>query len=628
MTTRTQQDDLVRTEIADYRPHEIRIPDELLLRAIESPTQSKQKNGSSGGTQPQSRQPADSRPVDLTTVDTKSDLRLQRQNLNSPTTSESLPTKTVVQHRGIVDTDRESLISGSQRKRIVAEEPQKPKASSQTRVQQLGDFELKKKLGKGGMGEVYLARQISLDRMVALKTLSKELAKKDDFVARFEREAKSMAKIDHPNVVKIYAVDSFKGIHFAAIEYIDGQSVQKWLDHLTQFSIADSVHIAIVCLEALKHAHAENMVHRDIKPDNILITRKGVVKVADFGLAKAMDEDVSMTQSGTGLGTPLYMAPEQARNAKHVDHRVDIYALGATLYHMLTGKLPFMGTTALQLIMSKEKGTYTPARGLRAEIPERLDLIIDKLMAKDPNHRYKSCDDAIRDLMALGLHGETLSFIEGAEPVGPGRGGPSTLASVAGTQQIRRTVASTQGIAGDTASGTTRIWYVQFEDAKGKTVVEKHSTGRILKMLGSGQLTAKTRAKFSADGAYMPLAQFPEFAKAVEDSLARKSAAIKKEDMASLYKKVEKEQKSFYLKRKIKDVFRSLVGMTSLLLLIAGIGLVVYLGYQYGQGFPAWVAEKVGLTDNPDSKKPERNVVDPLAPPVDNTNVPPTGSLK
>ncbi|MFN9720750.1 MAG: serine/threonine protein kinase [Planctomycetota bacterium] len=520
-----------------------------------------------------------------------------------------------------------SLNSGRQRNENVSEKPQKSTASGQNRVQQLGDFELKKKLGKGGMGEVFLARQISLDRMVALKTLSKELSKKADFVARFEREAKSMARIDHPNVVKIYAVDSFKGIHFAAIEYIDGQSVQRWLDQRGHFSVADALHVAIVCLEALKHAHAENMVHRDIKPDNILITRKGVVKVADFGLAKAMDEDVSMTQSGTGLGTPLYMAPEQARNAKHVDHRVDIYALGATLYHMLTGKLPFTGSTALELIMAKERGTYPTARSIRAEVPERLDLVIDKLMARDPNHRYRSCDEAIRDLAALALHSETLSFIEGAEALGSGRGGPSTLTAGAGTQQIRRTVGATQGIAGDTASTTTRIWYVQFEDAKGKTVVEKHSTGRILKMLAAGQLTAKTRAKFSADGAYLPLAQFPEFSKAVEDSLARKSAAIRKEDMASLYKKVEKEQKMFYLKRKVKDMFRSAVGISSLLLLLGGIGLVVYLLAQYGSNIPPWVAEKIGLTGQTETKEKPRNPIDPLAPPVENTNAPAAGSL-
>ena len=513
--------------------------------------------------------------------------------------SEARQTKTVVQRYGKRDTLHGSSSPVSERKRTLADETKNEKGSNSSRVQQLGDFELKKKLGKGGMGEVYLARQISLDRMVALKTLSKELAKKGDFVARFEREAKSMAKIDHPNVVKIYAVDSCKGIHFAAIEFIDGQSVQKWLDHLGKFSIPDSVHLTLICAEALKHAHAQNMVHRDIKPDNILITKKGIVKVADFGLAKVMDEDVSMTQSGTGLGTPLYMAPEQARNAKHVDARSDIYALGATLYHLITGQLPFGGNTSLELIMAKEKGTYPHARSVRIEIPERLDLIIDKMMARDPNHRYKTCEEVAKDLSALGLHGETLSFIEGAEPVGTGRGGASTNPGLGGTQQVRKTVASTQafgaGAAGDTAASSSRIWYVQFEDAKGKTTVEKHSTGRILKMLAAGQLTAKARTKASADGSYYPLAQFPEFVKAVEDTLARKGAAIRKEDMQSLYKKVDKEQRLFHLKRKLKDLFRNLIGFSSLILLLAGMAVVGWLIWQYGRELPSWAAEKMGL---------------------------------
>jgi serine/threonine-protein kinase len=191
----------------------------------------------------------------------------------------------------------------------LSDDAQNQKSSGGSKVQQLGDFELKKKLGKGGMGEVFLARQISLDRMVALKTLTKELAKKADFVARFEREAKSMAKIDHPNVVKIYAVDSYKGIHFAAIEYIDGQSVQKWLDHLGKFSVSDSVHITMVCAEALKHAHAENMVHRDIKPDNILVEFDGkrikTLKLIDFGSAFCFDSPNNISAT-----TPEYLAPE------------------------------------------------------------------------------------------------------------------------------------------------------------------------------------------------------------------------------------------------------------------------------------------------------------------------------
>ena len=468
------------------------------------------------------------------------------------------------------------------------------------KVTRLGDFELKKELGQGGMGKVYLARQISLDRLVAIKTLTRELAKRESFVQRFEREAKSMAKIDHPNVVKIFAVDSYRGVHFAAIEYIDGHSVLKWLEKMQQFPIGDALHITILCAEALRHAHDQNMVHRDIKPDNILITSKGVVKVADFGLAKALDEDVSVTQSGTGLGTPLYMAPEQARDAKYVDHRSDIYALGVTLYHMLTGKLPFAGESTLELILAKEKGKYDTARSVRPEVPERLDLILDKMMAKEPGHRYKNCEELLKDLTAIGQHSESLSFIDGAAearmPIG--RTSPVSAAAVTGVGQ--HTQAGQTGFGTVAATGTTRMWFIQFEDEKGRAVVEKHSTGRVLKMLAQGKITAKARAKVSADGTYYPLAQFPEFAKAVEDSVARRTAAIRKEDMKSLYSRVDRDQKRFYLKRKLKDYFRNVVGLASFLLLLAAIALVAFLAWQYGQSLPGKLAELIGFgTDAP-----------------------------
>ena len=194
---------------------------------------------------------------------------------------------------------------------------------------QLGDFKLLKKLGQGGMGEVFLANQVSLDRQVAIKILSREMAKKPGFVERFVREARAMARIDHPNAVKVYAADADKGLNYVAIEFIDGQSMQDWMDDKGKLSVGDAVHVVMCCADALAHAHEMNLIHRDIKPDNILVTKKGVVKVADFGLAKALDDgEMSMTQSGTGLGTPLYMPPEQARDAKIVDHRTDIYALG------------------------------------------------------------------------------------------------------------------------------------------------------------------------------------------------------------------------------------------------------------------------------------------------------------
>jgi serine/threonine protein kinase len=478
--------------------------------------------------------------------------------------------------------------------------PSGKKKKSETR---LGDFELKRRLGKGGMGYVYLAKQVSLDRVVAVKTLTKELAKQEDFVKRFQREAMAMAKIDHNNVVKVYAVDSFKGIHFVAIEYIDGKSIQDWIDKLGQLSIPDAVHIAVVCAEALRHAHSKNMVHRDIKPDNILLTSKGIIKVADFGLAKVMDEDVSMTQSGQGLGTPLYMAPEQARSAKHVDHRCDIYALGATLYHLLTGQLPYNGGSTLELIIAKEKGIYTSAKKQRAEIPERLDLIIDKMMAKNPDHRYKSCEEVVRDLSALGMHEQPLSFIEGAEPPAGNRRVQSPTMAAMGSTITGTAGGLTMPSSGAQNSNSSRTWYVQYHTPDGKPMMEKFSSRRVVKMINAGILTPKARAKASSDGSYLPLAQFPEFADAIDRQLARRAATGRNEDMQSLYKQVEHDEKSRLRWRWIRNNLRGLVNSVGLIVWI--IAILVFAAFLIfagdilfeiaGNGFKTWIQD--GATD-------------------------------
>ncbi len=485
-------------------------------------------------------------------------------------------------------------MSESRKKEPTSDGDQQSVKKKKKAVTRVGDFELKKKLGKGGMGEVYLAKQVSLDRTVALKTLSRELAKKEDFVARFLREARSMAKLDHVNVVKVYAVDSLKGLHFVAIEYVDGRSIQDWLDKLTKFSIGDSVHIAMVSAQGMKHAHDQNMVHRDIKPDNILLTRTGIVKVADFGLAKVMDDDVSMTQSGTGLGTPLYMAPEQARSAKTVDQRSDIYALGVMLYHMLTGKLPYGGDTALELIISKETGKYETARKVCPEVPERLDLIIDKMMAKEAKHRYGDCADVIKDLAALGVHNDALSFVDGAVPTGIARSASPTTAAMGGTMVSAGQLPTSRQVARTgTVKHASRTWYVQFEDAKKKTVVEKFSTGRVLKMLQAGMLTARARAKVSSDGAYVPLAQFPEFTDAVERQLSRQSTDVRKDDLKNLYKQVERDQKKHNRWRWISNKFRGLVGGLSLIIWLAAIGGLVWVGISYGRQVWDFLGQKV-----------------------------------
>ncbi|MEZ6130834.1 MAG: serine/threonine-protein kinase [Planctomycetaceae bacterium] len=486
-------------------------------------------------------------------------------------------------------------------------EPEQKKRSINT----IGDFELKKRLGKGGMGEVFLARQISLDRIVALKTLSRDLAKKPDFVSRFNREFQSMARLDHANMVKVYAVDESKGIHFAAIEFIDGSSVQAWLDKLKKFPVGDAVHIAMISADALKHAHDLNMVHRDIKPDNILLTSKGSVKVADFGLAKLIDEDVSMTQTGTGLGTPLYMAPEQARSAKTVDQRSDIYSLGATLYHMLTGVPPMQGESALELILAKESGKYEPAKKLRPEIPERLSLIIDKMLAKESKHRYAACDEVVKDLASLGIHSEALSFIDGSQPVALGKSANSTTSGINNTVPRPMVMPRTDVSSRDDARAqelskyvaepetkekkTSRTWYVQYQDRDDNTVVEKLSTGRILKMIKSERITAKGRAKVSADGTYLPLAEFPEFKGAIEDQLAYKSSRLKEDDMKNLYKQVSREERKRSQGRWITDRLGSVMGILSLVAwtaVIAVLAYFVFMGLRMGWNWAAeWVTK-------------------------------------
>jgi serine/threonine-protein kinase len=444
------------------------------------------------------------------------------------------------------------------------------------KISQLGDFKLIKKLGQGGMGTVYLAKQVSLDRDVALKTLSKEFAKKPDFVQRFIREARSMAKLHHQNIVQVYAADSAHGIHYAAIEFVDGRSMQDWMNDKKRLSIGDALFITLVCAAALKQAHDQNMIHRDIKPDNILVTKKGVVKVADFGLAKAIDEDQSMTQSGTGLGTPLYMAPEQARNAKHVDKRSDIYALGTMLYHFLTGALPFSGDSTLDLIVAKETGRFKSARKLNGDIPERLDFMIDKMMAKDPQHRYADCGEIIRDLQSLNLANASLSFIEGAESVlMPGASAPTRAFSsaklpprqgekdITSAQDAERTAAKKQPAA------QGEEFMVRHTVGK-KVAVTKMTTAQILAGLKGGTLGSDTRLKKDAKDQFVPVDKFPQFSDAAGKRAYQEQEAAKSRDKQNLYAKLDKQEQRRKLWRKFSRFFGNVRGF---------VGLILWLGF-------------------------------------------------
>lgn len=450
-------------------------------------------------------------------------------------------------------------------------------------IKQLGDFKLVRRLGKGGMGEVFLAQQISLDRPAAVKLMSKQLAAREDFVKRFYREARSMAKMDHPNAVRVYAVDQDHGLYYVAMEYVDGQSMQKWLDQLGKLSVGDALHVILRSAEALREAHSRNMVHRDIKPDNIMLTAKGQVKVADFGLAKALDEEeMSMTASGTGLGTPYYMAPEQARNAKHVDGRSDIYALGVTLYHFLTGKLPFEGGSAYEIITAKEQGKSVPARKLNHDVTERLDLILEKMIAPKPDHRFQNLDEVIQQLSGLGLASPSLGFIDHPDKVVVGVAAPPRTTPRAG--QPARATAPTGAAPAPEPPSTPDRWQIQFIDAAKKPVIFQWSTDQVVKALRSGQLPPSGKARKTPGDPYLPLAHFPEFKQTVQGLLIKSKADQKAGDMKTMYAKLDKQERWRKTVKKFQGFFSGVMGLVSLvvyLAVIAGVCAGVYFAWPY-----------------------------------------------
>jgi serine/threonine protein kinase len=303
--------------------------------------------------------------------------------------------------------------------------------SSVKTIKVLGGFELIQKIGQGGMGTVLKARQISLDRVVALKVLPPKIAQKEPaYVERFIREARTSAKLNHPNIVQGIEVgkDEATGLYFFAMELIDGPTVKALLKQQRVLEEKRALEIALGVTQALICAHRAGIVHRDIKPDNILLTSRGEPKLADLGLARhALDNEDSeeeaktsaddpfglqqssrksdLTQAGSAVGTPSYMAPEQIRaEMDKIDARTDLYALGTTLFHMLTGKPPYAGANS-KVVMAMHLTAPTPeARAVNSAISEATSKLVFKLMQKEQEKRYQSAEDVTKEIERI-LHG-------------------------------------------------------------------------------------------------------------------------------------------------------------------------------------------------------------------------------
>jgi serine/threonine protein kinase len=279
----------------------------------------------------------------------------------------------------------------------------------------IGGYRILRRLGAGGWGTVFHARHLRSGREVALKVLSRERAAHAGFLERFQREARILAQLDHPHIVRCFGAGAARGRHFLAMEYVGGGSLQSWLDRLGKLAAGDAVHVVLACARALQSAHDLNLVHRDVKPENVLLSSAGVVKLADLGLAKALD-DLSLTQTGTGVGTPAYMAPEQAVDAKRVDGRSDVYSLGCTCYRLLAGRPPFEAANVVEMLQAKLQGSFPPLRRLAPEVPEGLEKIVHKMIARQPEQRHASCGELIADLEWQGLANPILSFFAMSRP--------------------------------------------------------------------------------------------------------------------------------------------------------------------------------------------------------------------
>jgi eukaryotic-like serine/threonine-protein kinase len=265
----------------------------------------------------------------------------------------------------------------------------------------IGDFLVERLLGRGGMGEVYLARQISLNRPVALKVLRTDLVSRQSYISRFETEAAAVAKLNHPSIVHVYAYGKLDPIRFIAMEYVEGTNLREYIRKKGALDLPLSYSIMRQSAQAIQAAGEVGLVHRDIKPENILVTRRGRVKVADFGLCRdEASEGMGVTQSGVTMGTPLYMSPEQAQGHA-TDHRSDLYSLGVTFYHMLSGNPPFRGDSAVSLALKHVREFPRSLLIHRPDLPIEVDRLVMKLMAKSPNDRYQSAAEMLSDLSKL-----------------------------------------------------------------------------------------------------------------------------------------------------------------------------------------------------------------------------------
>jgi serine/threonine protein kinase len=278
----------------------------------------------------------------------------------------------------------------------------------------IGNYQVLDRLGAGGMGTVYKARHRRMKRVVAIKVLSKHVAKAGQFVQRFQREVEAVARLSHPNIVMAHDADEAEVGHFLVMEFVNGRDLASEVQERGPLPIKDAVEYIVQAARALDYAHSQGIIHRDIKPANLLRDASGVVKVADLGLARfndaqgqGPDERSALTQAGSIMGTVDFMSPEQAMGLPNIDHRADIYSLGCTLNFLLLGRPPYEGPTMMATLVMHRETAIPSLCSSRKDVPADLDQVFQRMIAKKPEERFASMAEVIRALEAIILVPET-----------------------------------------------------------------------------------------------------------------------------------------------------------------------------------------------------------------------------
>jgi eukaryotic-like serine/threonine-protein kinase len=374
-------------------------------------------------------------------------------------------------------------------------------------ISAIGRYRVLRILGKGGMSEVYLGYDDRAGEPVAIKLMSANLADDPLQLERFERETLLTTKLNHTNIVR--GLDSGRDAatkrRYLVLEYVDGPSALAEVERKQRLEVNDAVHIAMAIGRALEHLHARSFIHRDIKPDNILLSPCGEAKLIDLGLVRWEDGNgASLTATSDGFGTSYYMPIEQALNAHFVDPRSDIFALGATLYHLLTGQVPFSGEDHHEVTRKKDAGFFTEASKLNPRVPAELDAIISRMMARDPRQRFQTSGDllaALEDgnlITGLPSYADLGQAVRGTKPKAPPENGP--------TQPDLRLRASKLK-----KSKSQEPWIIRYKDRTGNWVVRKAMTEQLLRSLQRGRLQGQIYAARRPRQRYRPLSDFPEF---------------------------------------------------------------------------------------------------------------------